>query len=88
METGIGSRLGQAYPELNPEDLKVKFSRCQIAGLHEEGFKRCGQCGFMIRTEEMFCRLCRTKFRWTVRNARHNDKWVFSEAVSHSSVSE
>jgi hypothetical protein len=35
----------------------------------------------MIKIDEMFCRLCRNKFRSVVRNARKNNKWVFSEPI-------
>ena len=73
--------LIREYPNVDPDDLKVKYSRCQIAGLHEQGYKRCSACGFMIRIEEIYCRLCSCKFRSTVRNAKRNKKWVFSEPI-------
>ena len=80
MSPSLKSILIRAYPEIDLHKMISSFSRNQIAGLHEEGLKRGAKCGFMIKIDEMYCRLCRNKFRSVVRNEKIN-KWVFSEPI-------
>jgi len=61
--------LMNIYPELSIGKIKATWSRNQTIRMYKDGFRYCGVCGFMVKINESFCRICGKKFRIRPRSA-------------------
>jgi len=61
--------LMNAYPELSIQMIKAKWSRNQTSTMYKQGFRYCGVCGYMVKIDEYYCRICGKRFRFRPRSA-------------------
>lgn len=61
--------LMMVYPELSIGKIKATWSKNQTGRMYRDGFRYCGVCGFMVKIDEFFCRICGKKFRFRPRSA-------------------
>jgi len=60
------------YPEKDKRDIRTSWSNKNLSKLYILGFKMCSHCGFLIKTNETFCRICRYKMRTRIRYKKNH----------------
>ena len=73
------------YPRILKSNIKVNWSNKRIRKLFESGFKLCNRCLYLIKIDELRCRLCGQSFRTRCRNTS-NKKWKFAERRSDPQI--
>ena len=73
------------YPGILKSNIKVKWSNKRISKLFESGFKLCHRCGYLIKINDLRCRLCNQSFRNRCRNSS-NKKWIYAEKRSDPQI--
>ena len=66
------------YPEVELNDIIVKWSNRYLLRYYKKGFKYCTVCNFLIKISERLCRICRNAMRTTIRNKRG---WILKNTV-------
>ena len=74
-------KLILVYPEIPRDCIKVKWDNSKISGMYKDGYRYCGICGYMIKVNELFCRVCRKMFRFNPRTASNINNLVTESRI-------